>query len=156
MTYHYDDNVAQFEKDVQLAHRTGSKMKLARSILGETAMEAEARAGQEASVRADALVVRFLRPERDTEAGAGRLSGNEVDAFNASGSVYFDEGGVSAIAEQITYNRQDDLLQIIGRDDAPAQLFDQRKRFSTLSGPKIYWDRRSNQIKMPKPRGNVR
>ena len=101
-------------------------------------------------------MVRFLRSTGDDKAGAGRLSGYDVDAFNASGQVYFTDGPISAIASQITYTREDNLLQILGTESYPAQLFDQKKRFRSLRGPRFYWDRRTNQIKAPRSRGSVR
>ena len=155
MSYRHKINVVEFDKDVQLVHRTGAKMKLAEKLLSEEELAASSDEGREATLNCRSLVVKFERKDEDKSEGAGRMSGTEVSAFNASGNVYFFDSGISAIANQITYNREDNLLQILGSENNPAQLFDQRKRFNSLKGPRFYWDRSTNKIKAPRARGRM-
>ncbi len=155
MSYRHKINVVEFDKDVQLVHRTGTKMKLAEKLLSEKELAASSDEGREATLNCRSLVVKFERKDENKSEGAGRMSGTEVSAFNASGNVYFFDSGISAIANQITYNREDNLLQILGSENNPAQLFDQRKRFNSLKGPRFYWDRSTNRIKAPRSRGRM-
>lgn len=156
MVYRYGVNVAQFEKQVQIVHRTGSMIKLAAGIAESDKLRPDDEGGREASLVCNSLVVKFIQGQAEAAPGAGRLSGNEVDAFNANGQVYFEDSGISAIANEITYSRNENVLQILGTDTEHAELFDQRKRFTSLKGPKFFWDRATNQIKAPKSRGNMR
>ncbi|NOX57469.1 MAG: hypothetical protein GXP29_01255 [Planctomycetes bacterium] len=154
MKYQYDVNIAQLDRDVQLVHRSGSKMKMAAEILGEREA-ATLRDGRIATLDAQSLVVQFIRTENDSKAGASRLSGNEVQSFNASGQVYFVDSGISAIAQQITFSRDDDTLQIIGTKDEPAQLFDERGQFRSQTGPRFEWNRRTNTVRAQNSYGRM-
>jgi hypothetical protein len=155
MNYRYELNVADFAGEVAVIHRTGAKMKLADQILGAELVAAAGDEGREATLNSESIIVKFLRSSQDRSAGAGRLSGNEVDAFNASGQVHFSDGPISAIANQITYARSDNVLQILGSDSYPAQLFDEKKRFRSLTGPRFDWDRNTNRILAPRSRGRM-
>ncbi len=154
MDYRYDLNVARFSGDVTLKHLGGSKMIHASDIVGASASAAAA-PGREASLSCDALVVSFVRAEGD-DSRSGRMSGYDVDAFSATGGVHFEDSGISAIALQVTYNREENLLQILGTEDEPAQLFDQRTGYSTLRGPRFDWNRKTNRISAPRLAGSVR
>ncbi len=154
MQYRYDVNIAQFDKDVQLVHRSGTKMKMAAEILGQREA-ATLEEGRIATLDAQSLVVQFMRNENDNRAGANRLSGTEVQSFNASGQVYFVDSGISALARQITYSRDDNVLQIIGTKDDPAQLFDERGQFRSQTGPRFEWDRRTNLVRAQNSYGRM-
>ncbi len=154
MHYKYDVNIAQLDKDVQLVHRSGDKMKMAAEILGarEAAILKE---GRVATLDAQSLVVQFIRTANDNRVGANRLSGTEVQSFNASGQVYFVDSGISALARQITYSRDDNILQIIGTKDDPAQLFDERGQFRSQTGPRFEWNRQTNLVRAQNSYGRM-
>ncbi len=148
MRYRDELATAEFLKDVTLVHATGDKMK------GVSTGSYDG--GREAKLNCQTLIVQFVRDTDAPESGAGRLSGNDVQAFTASDQVYFADAGISAIAHQITYTREDGgILQIMGSADAPAELFDQRKRFDTLKGPHFMWNRETNRIHAPKSRAHI-
>jgi hypothetical protein len=148
MSYRYGVNVAEFERNVSLEHFTGDKMKFAERILDQQ-VEGEQSAGREATLYCQVLTARFLRIGDDARAGMSRLSGNEVDAFSAAGRVRFTDAPVDALAHEITYTRADDVLQILGTDTDPAQLFVQDERFQSFKGPKFVWNRKTNRILAP-------
>ena len=103
----------------------------------------------------DSLLLKFLRMEEKKGAGLGKLSGNEIDAFNASGHVYFADSGVSALADRVTYSREDAILQILGTDDADVELFDQRNGFTYLTGRKFTWNPRTKRITAHQSHGSA-
>ncbi len=154
MHYRYDVNIAQLDKDVQLVHRSGDKMKMAAEILGQREA-ASLSEGRVATLDAQSLVVQFIRTANDNRVGASRLSGTEVQSFNASGQVYFVDSGISALAQQITYSLDDNILQIIGTKDEPAQLFDERGHFRSQTGPRFEWDRRTNIVRAQNSYGRM-
>ncbi|HRX86691.1 MAG TPA: hypothetical protein P5572_16830, partial [Phycisphaerae bacterium] len=156
MTYHDAESTAEFTGDVSLTHSTGAKIKHAADIIGAEA--AASGKGREAQLNCQNLAVRFARDENSTDVNAGTspMSGTEVDAFVAEGQIHFADSGISAIAERIEYSRDTGALEILGTEDAPAQLFDQRKRFSSFKGPRFIWNRKTNQILAPKSRGQMR
>ncbi|GJM25745.1 MAG: hypothetical protein DHS20C16_21600 [Phycisphaerae bacterium] len=154
MHYRYDVNIAQFDKDVQLVHRSGDQMKMAAEILGQREA-ATLKEGRIATLDAQSLVVQFIRTADDNSLGANRLSGTDVQSFNASGQVYFVDSGISALAQQITYSRDDSILQIIGTKDDPAQLFDERGHFRSQTGPRFEWDRRTNMVRAQNSYGRI-
>ncbi|MCA9252719.1 MAG: hypothetical protein KDA54_16445 [Phycisphaerales bacterium] len=154
MHYRYDVNIAQLDKDVQLVHRSGGKMKMAAEILGQREA-ASLSEGRVATLDAQSLVVQFIRTANDNRVGASRLSGTEVQSFNASGQVYFVDSGISALAQQITYSLDDNILQIIGTKDEPAQLFDERGHFRSQTGPRFEWDRRTNIVRAQNSYGRM-
>lgn len=156
MVYHYRNNQAHFERDVQVSHRTGGKMKLIEALRQDGGPVPSEDQGREASLRCDAMEIRFMRDSDKDQAGASRLSGNEVDSFMARGEVSFEDSGISAIAHTILYHRVDGILQIMGSDTQDAQLFDQRKRFTALKGPKFIWDRNTNQINLEQSTAHIR
>jgi lipopolysaccharide export system protein LptA len=147
MSYRYGANVAEFERNVSLSYLTGDKMKLAEQILEKR--PAGGADGHQARLNCQVLTARFLRSRDDDQAGMGRLSGNEVDAFSAAGRVDFEDHPISAIAHEITYTRADDILRILGTDTDPAQLFVQNERFQSFKGPKFVWNRKTNRILAP-------
>jgi len=156
MVYHYRNNQARFDRDVQVSHRTGGKMKLVDALRRDGGPVPPRDQGREASLRCDAMEIRFMRDSAKDQAGASRLSGNEVDSFMARGDVAFEDSGISAIAHTILYHRVDGILQIMGSDTQDAQLFDQRKRFTALKGPKFIWDRNTNQINLEQSTAHIR
>lgn len=154
MHYQYDVNIAQLDKDVQLVHRSGDQMKMAAEILGQREA-ASLKEGRVATLDAQSLVVQFIRTANDNRVGANRLSGTDVQSFNANGQVYFVDSGISALAQQITYSRDDNVLQIIGGKDEPAQLFDERGQFRSQTGPRFEWDRRTNIVRAQNSYGRI-
>jgi len=150
MTYRYGTNIADFQENISISHRTGGKMIGAEKIFGDQLDENALSRGQEASLTCQSLVVEFTREQQD---GMSRLSGYDVAAFNASGQVHFADAGISALANQVTYERGDNGLQILGSPGQPAQIFDQRKRFSEMRGPRFIWDRASNRLLAPRSVG---
>jgi lipopolysaccharide export system protein LptA len=159
MAYEDARATAEFDGAVTLKHSTGAKMKHAAQLIGED-LVASGR-GRQAELTCQVLMVQFardadVRPDRTAvNEGTSPISGTEVDAFIADGQVYFADSGISAIASRITYSRKSSALEIIGTEDAPAELFDQRKRFSSFKGPAFTWDRNTNRISAPKSRGRV-
>lgn len=155
MRYNDADSTAEFLKDVTLQHSTGARMKHAAEFIGQAA--AAGGEGRDAKLNCQSLNVRFARGSRPSgkNAGTSPMSGTEVDSFVADGRVYFADSGISAIANRISYDRSSGALDILGTDSAPAELFDQRKRFSSFKGPHFTWNRKTNQILAPKSRGRV-
>jgi hypothetical protein len=155
MNYRYRDNVARFERDVTLVHSKGAKMKLA-----PTQGASEAGAGQESHLNCAKLTVEFEQRDASApsgrRAGTSRLSGNEVRNFTAEGKVYVHDSGVTAIARTITYSRADNLLQILGTETDPAQIYDEREgRPGTITGSRIVWDMATNKIWVPQSRARM-
>jgi len=155
MSYHDAQSLAEFEGNVRLEHSTGAKMKHAAEILGQA--EADRGRGREASLICQKLSVQFARDDAPAveNAGTSPMSGTEVDAFIAEGQVHFADSGISAIAQRITYARDTGALEIFGSEGAPAELFDQRNRFSSFKGPRFTWNRKTNQILAPNSSGRI-
>jgi hypothetical protein len=159
MSYNFRYHIANFEKDVTMAHRSGSKLLLGARLTGQAASGAEqpdADKGREAHLTCNSLFVQFRsaspdEPQRGAP-GLSRLSGYDLDKFQAEDDVYFEDSGVTIIAHRVTYSQEQTLLSIFGTRAAPAQLYDQRSGFRSITGPVIYWNRRNNRIEAPDSR----
>jgi hypothetical protein len=155
MRYRYRDNVADFDRNVTLVSSRGNKMKLApRGNL----QPSEGEKGRESRLNCQHLHVEFERSEANKPAGrngANQMSGNEVRSFEAKGQVYFFDSDISAIATSLLYSRNDNLLQIIGTDGAPAEIYDQRQRFAAVKGTRFVWDRATNRLWGPNTRATI-
>ena len=156
-SFYSGSRLAVFEKDVELVYRSGSKLVLAEGVLSDAALARlhESAEGRDARLMCQRLTVQFLK---DTDGGAsasggglGGVSGNEVASFAASGGVYFEDSGVSVTCRTITFDRERNLLQILGTRRYPAELIDQRRgRYRSIRGPTIYWERDTDRIEAPR------
>ena len=161
MNYRYTMRVAEFEKDVQLVHRTGSRMKLAKQVLGEEQYEAAEGKGRESTLNCQDLVVKFSSGKGNYSGTEGQLSGRDVEAFNASGGVFFVDStsryDASVTAIQITYTHEDQYLQILGSDSSPVEIITQRgsRPPNSIKGPRFYWNRETGKILAPRSRGRM-
>ncbi|MFH0980247.1 MAG: hypothetical protein V2A79_01745 [Planctomycetota bacterium] len=163
MSYYGGNRVAVFEHDVELVYRSGSKLLLAEGVLSEAALAhmRESAEGRDARLLCQQLNVQFLREKDRGESapagGIGGLSGNQVGGFTASGGVYFEDAGVSVASRTITFDRERNLLQILGTRQQPAELIDQRHgRYRSIRGPTIYWERDTDRIEAPRSTIHVR
>ena len=157
MSFYSGNRLAVFEKDVELVYRSGSKLLLAEGVLTDAALARlrESADGRDARLMCQRLTVQFLKdPDGGASASAGGLggaSGNEVASFAASGGVYFEDSGVSVTCRTVTFDRERNLLQILGTRRHPAELIDQRRgRYRSIRGPTIYWERDTDRIEAPR------
>ncbi|MCP4590954.1 MAG: hypothetical protein GY842_09425 [bacterium] len=156
MSYYSGPRLAVFEKDVELVYRSGSKMLLAEGVIGEAGQDGlGASDGRDARVFCQQLNVGFLRQSEgdlaNSRAGVGPMSGNRVSSFTASGGVFFEDSGVSVNCRTVTFDRERNLLQILGTRSQPAELIDQRRgRYRSIVGPTIYWERDTDRIEAPR------
>lgn len=156
MSYNFRHHIANFERDVAMAHRSGSKLLMSERLTGQAPSDPDqpdAGEGREAHLTCNSLFVQF-RPASAEESrrgapGLSRLSGYDLDKFQAESDVYFEDSGVTVIAHRVTYSQEQTLLSIFGTRAAPAQLYDQRSGFRSITGPVIYWNRTNNRIEAP-------
>ena len=164
MSFYGGSRVAVFEKEVELVYRSGSKLLLADGVLDQAALTRmrASPGGRDARLMAQQLNVQFLRKGgRDASspsaAGVADLSGNEVGTFAATGGVYFEDSGVSVTCRTLNFDRERNLLQVLGTREEPAELTDQRHgKFRSIRGPTIYWERDTDRIEAPRSTIRVR
>ncbi|MCK4659300.1 MAG: hypothetical protein KAV82_07230 [Phycisphaerae bacterium] len=156
MSFYGGNRLAVFEDQVELVYRSGSKLLLAGGVLTDTALAhlRESAGGRDARLLCGQLSVQFLKPgDRKSSAsggGIGGVSGNEVAGFAASSGVYFEDSGVSVICRTVTFDRERNLLQLLGTRQQPAELIDQRNgQYRSITNPVIYWERDTNRIEAP-------
>ncbi len=162
MSFYGGNRLAVFEKDVELIYRSGAKLLLADGVLNEAALKRlrESPRGRDARLLCQQLNVQFLKkPDGGPEppaGGLGDVSGNEVASFTASGGVYFEDG-VSLTSRTVNFDRERNLLQILGTKRDPAELIDQRHgRYRSIRDPAIYWERDTDRIEAPRATIRVR
>jgi len=157
MSFYSGNRLAVFENDVELVYRSGSKLLLPDGVLSDAALTRmrESAEGRDARLLCQQLNVQFVKSEdrrsSGPSGGVGGISGNEVSSFTSSGGVYFEDSGVSVTCRTITFDRERDLLQILGTRNQPAELIDQRGgRYRSIRGPTIYWERDTDRIEAPR------
>ncbi len=157
MSFYGGNRLAVFERDVELVYRSGSKLLLVEGVLSNEAVEqlGASAEGRDARLLCQQLNVQFLkqraRGESQPPTGLGGVSGNEVASFAASGGVFFEDSGVSVTCRTVTFDRERDLLQILGTRQQPAELIDQRHgQYRSIKGPTIYWERDTDRIEAPR------
>ena len=154
MSYYFATQAALFEGSVEMTHRSGTAIAHLRKMIGEEAYQAALAAGtkqgREAKLTGESLNVRFRpkdRRQHQQDRGLGQMSGYELAQFEAQGPVQFRDGPVTVHCHRIEFDSGDDTLIIRGRDDQPAEIFDQRHGLRRLVGPRFEWNRTTGQIK---------
>ncbi len=154
MRYDLRYQLASFDRDVLLMHKSGAKMVLIDHVRPpRDAPEPDQESGRDARLTCQSLFVQFAREPADRQRAAGRtgigsLSGFSLDKFQAEGDVYFTDAKVSVTASRITYSEDQTILSIYG---SPALLYDERgDSFRSYQGPQIDWNRRANLIEASK------
>lgn len=154
MSFYGGNRLAVFEKDVELVYRSGSKLLLADGLLDGAMLDKlrESTEGRDARLLCQQLNVQFIKKANgDASASAVGMSGNEIYSFSASGGVYFEDSGVSVTCRTVTFNRERELLQVLGTREQPAELIDQRRgQYTSYKGPTIYWERDTDRIEAPR------
>ncbi len=130
----YDFAIAQtrFEGRVSLKHFSGAELER----LFEMRHESKLPPGRSTFLNCDVLTVEFL--DRDARAKdvrdaagrrLGRLSGDHLRQFQASGSVVLQDQveGLSVMADSVTYERPRQLLAIAGSKTRKAQIITQKE-----------------------------
>ena len=78
------------------------------------------------------------------------MSGYELSQFEAKDKVYFQDGGITVLASQISFDARRSELVVRGTETADAEIHDQRKGGRIIRGPVFYWNRSTGRIDAPK------
>jgi lipopolysaccharide export system protein LptA len=162
MSFFVRDNLAVFDRDITLRHRSGTELALLEDLARAMKVDTEALRNVE-SRRAeltadDHLTVRFARSGKGTRDGSGldRLGGTELDYFDARKHVRMQEGDNFVVGERVTYVRhhedptRDRVTVRSARDrDASLQLGGESERSVLWHGPVIYWSPVTNKVDAP-------
>jgi hypothetical protein len=147
MSYFVDRNLAAFDENVTMNHRSGSEIKLALELAESMKLDIDAirqLRGQQASLRCDNLIVEFLRDpdaRRREDEFAPFASATDIRHLRATGRVRLEQNVIkrapdrvtshaarSIEGELITFNRVTNLIRVFGSPDMPARFINQDER----------------------------
>ncbi len=142
MTFFADRRRIDFQGDVRMDHRSGSKLPFAREMLKDHAFDvASARnIGRRTRFSGGSLMVEFGADSAAdvAAAGMGQMSFGDVRQLEATGGVAIDDDTVSIRAFRIVKFDESELLKILGTKREPAEIFSATDSWSFLGNEMSY------------------
>lgn len=127
MTFLADRQRVDFDGDVRLDHRSGTKLPFAKEMLKDQGFDASSatNVGRRTRMTSGKLVVEFgAQAGRDVSSGGmGQMSFGDVRQLEATGGVAVDDDEVTIRAFRIVKYDDSDWLRILGSERQPAEIF---------------------------------
>lgn len=155
MSFFAQRNLAVLDREVLMVHLSGSELKLSPQEAAAMKIDVEklqTAKGRRASLRADNLVVQFLRDTsapRKANDPTPLAGATELSYLCATGNARLEEGTRSVHGEVITYNRTGNLVRVTRSADAPAKFIDLDERTGTYniaSGDSLTYNVETGQL----------
>jgi hypothetical protein len=167
MSFLNQKNVAVFDRDVRMEHRSGSELEMSPELAAVTGLNAKSLAelkGRHVRMTSDHLLAEFdrdasrSRDKRSTEPGTLSRA-TRLKVFVAAGRVHMQEHGRSLDAAEVSYRDETGLVRATGTPKIRPRVEDideaTGQRRGSLEGEPIEWNVKTGEIRVREPNVNA-
>lgn len=160
MSFFNQKNLAVFDREVMMAHQSGSELQMTPELAAVTGLTAETLAGlkgRKVGMTTDHLIVEFQRAEKARGTDPATLSrATRLKAFNATGRVRLQDGGNSIEGAEITYSDETGIARVNSSARSPAQVVVVNEKTGALqveaTGEFVEWNVKTQKARVRQPR----
>jgi hypothetical protein len=157
MKFFVDQNFVDFDREVQMVHRSGQQMVLQKELAEAMRLDEKSirlSEGRRAALTCGHLIVEFVseNQERPSMMAGEPLRATDVRRLVAKDAVHLEEGTKSLMGEELTYLADQQEITLLGSSRLEARIFDQDEKGQSANmwkGPRLRWNRITNRIESP-------
>jgi hypothetical protein len=160
MSYDYRRRTAVFDQDVDLSYTSGTLIHQLDAFLGAAANQIRALGkGNDAGLTGQRLTIRFAQPDpnaskssRGDSTGLGRFDMNDVESFQVTGGIVFQDIGFLVTGQSVEYEKRFKRFEIHGTEFQKVRVIDNRRGHQDYDADHIKYNTSTGEFDVVNPR----